>query len=663
MVKGSAVKIGLFSRIDAGSPGYRRGLVKKGFEIFHEEGTHFNILLGGLVSKRAIARFLKNKIQAIKDEAKRIAQESGEKPKKINKAQIEEEYLSSLAKELAEALPKFPKINDGKKLPRLYIMTSPSYDGAYGERIAKKLTELRPDIRYWEKTDEHFPLKGMEKYFLGLVPDKESWASEYDSTPVDRLVKDHQRRTTKSLPDIYGIGCFASSFYKPRGEAKRPYLSVPALHKLEEVRTSENQIGVVVLEISSDSERKRTYNLKDFLGKERESIPIPPHCSSAQKAILGALKEKGAITIGLLSDSTGLPRDTLAPVLKRMLDSERFQPKIHYDKASGRYDFDLEWIQQNIVYDNNFSKKDWQEDALLGFGCLHAGSVHTDYKFFVDRLPEVILKNGIKVFAGDGDLIEGLKHHLIERGEVFGGFDYTAQEKLAAHLISEVMTRVFEARFLHSCKDHPSEQELEALVSDSLLTFIYREGNHDDWMQDIGVAPLTIFRYELVNCLNKAVADILKSKGCFLPELNKIIENKVRKTEVYVLASGISLEMFHLHMARAKTTTLRLQETFSKSGCHIVFLANFHVATSMERWDPELGQRVGMQFGTIVRETQFEENKGKKVDTGVGCLIIFSKNKKIMMSEEFFVIPPDGESLNNSEILKSLEKRIGIRHG
>ena len=92
-----------------------------------------------------------------------------------------------------------------------------------------------------------------------------------------------------------------------------------------------------------------------------------------------------------------------------------------------------------------------------------------------------------------------------------------------------------------------------------------------------------------------------------------------------------------------------------------MLLANFHVATSMERWDPEVGQRVGMQFGTIVRETQFEENKGKKVDIGVGYLRIFSKNQKIMMSEEFFVIPAPSEGLRNDEILKTLESKIGMR--
>ena len=571
-----------------------------------------------------------------------------------------------MAEELAEAIPV---MKSDKKLPRLYIMISPSYDGAYGEFVARKLTQLRPDIRYWEKTDEHFAIKRTPKQFLGLVPEKESWSSEYDSTPVDRLVKDHQRRTTQPLPDICGVGCFASSFYKPRGEAKRPYLSVPALHKLEQVRTSENQIGVVVLEICPEeaiSEVKRTYNLKDLVGRERDSIPIPKNCSSTQRAIIAALKEKGALTVGLLSDATGIPRDNLSRALSRMLESPKFQSMIHYDEASRRYDFDLEWIQKNLFYGGNYSRTEWTMDALLGFGCLHAGSIHTDYQFFVDKLPEVILQNGVNTLAGDGDFIEGLKHHLIERGEVFGGFDYTTQEKLAAHLVSEVMVRVFEERFgqawnARKNENPPSDEELESMVSGALITFIYRDGNHDDWMQDVGVAPLAIFRYELVNCLNRAIADILKAKDYYLRGLNGIIESRVQKTEIYILPSGISLEMFHLHMARAKTTTLRLQETFSKSNCHVVLLANFHVATSMERWDPEVGQRVGMQFGTIVRETQFEENKGKKVDIGVGYLRIFSKNQKIMMSEEFFVIPAPSEGLRNDEILKTLESKIGMR--
>jgi len=644
------VTIGLFSRIDAGSVGYRRGLVRKGFEIFEDARTHFIVLLGGLVSKRAIKKHLADLAQSLKA--------AGEK---VDRKKIEEDYLNYLTEELNVAIPRL----DHKKF---YIMTSPSYDGVYGEIVAEKLTKLRSDIRYWEKADEHFPLKGINKRFLGLVPEKESWRSEYDSTPVDREVKDHQKRTTKPLPDIYGVGCFASSVYKPKGEAKRPYLSVPALHKLEEVKTAENQIGVTILEISPDEdlihERKRTYNLKDLVSRERELIPIPLRCSENQVKVLNALKERGALTIGLLEDATGIERSKLVLILKRMLGLDRFQPAIAFDRASGRYDFDPEWIQKNLTY-TCVKREEWQEDVLVGFACPHAGNIYTDYSFFVNQVPKVILKINARFFLGDGDFIEGLKHNLIERGEVYGGLDYTSQEMLVAHMVAEVMLKVFDARFKESwenlAKSQPSEEELEILIRDALLTFVYREGNHDLWMQDFGVAPLVTFRYELVKRLTEAITNALKEKNCYLPTLAKIIEGKVQMAEIYTLPSGVSLQMFHLHMARAKTTTLRLQECLSVSDCQVVILANFHVESSMNRWEPEIGQRVGMQLGAIVHKTKFEDNRGKRLDTGVGCLRIFSQNKRIMMSEEFYVSPEDKESLDNKEILESLEKRIGIR--
>lgn len=659
------IRIGLFSRIDAGSPGYRRGLIKKAFETFGAEKTHFNVLLGGLVSKKAVAFLIKEAIESIK----RQNESNPENKQKINKKEVEDIVLDALVSELAEAFPRLPRPRaQNGKLARLYLMTSPAYDGEYGEKVAKKLTGLRQDIRYWSEADEHFPLKGIDKKLLCLVPKKESWRSEYDSAPVDREVKDHQKRTTRSLPDLYAVGGFASSIFKPRGETARHYLSTPALHKLGEVKTSENQIGVTVVEVFPKNEdilvAVRTYSFKDLVGMERQFIEVLARCSETQKKILMALKERGALTIGLFEDVTGVCRKKLKPCLDRMEESERFQPGIHMDKASERYDFDAQWIQTNLVYPNG--EQNYQEDVIAGFGCLHAGDIHTDHEFFVNEFPAIILENEAKVLLGLGDFIKGLKHNLIERGEVIGGLNYTFQEAFAAHLVAEVILKVFKARFQKALEPLGEKQltaeELKALVADALLTFVYIRGNHDEWEEDEGVTPLVVFRYELVKVLKQSIAETIAQKGYFLPELDGIVEGKVVEDSLYTLPSGITMEMLHPHMARAKTTVLRVQDTIQKSEAQLVWSANYHVAVGMDRWDPERGQRTGMQLGTIVHKTKFEENKGKKLDTGVACLRVRSRDKRIMMSEKIFYIAPfKKEGFDNLKVLTELEKKIGIK--
>jgi len=649
MIK-NGVRIGLLSRIDAGSNGYRRGLITQAFKVFEQEGTHFNILLGGLVSKKAIHFLVK----------KRMAESRGkEKP---SKEVITDEVLNDIVKELREAIPRSP-------LARFYIMTSPANDGEYGEIVARRLIKRRRDIRYWRDAAEHFPIKGIGKNILGLVPKKESWRSEYDSAPVDREVKDHQKRTTRLLPDFYAVGCFASSIIKPQGEVKRCYFSVPALHKLDEIKTSENQIGITVAEVvSRDHEDKdtllalRTYSFKDLVGREREFIEMPDGLTNVQKQIFKTIKERGALTIGLLSDSLGISRKDLTPSLRELKKMD-IEPKICLDEASGRYDFNVGWVQKNLIFPD--FPRDCQDDVLVGFGCLHAGSVHTEYNFFVNELPNIILDNNATILAGAGDFIEGLKHNLIERGEVIGGLNYTWQELFAAHLVSQPITKVFKVRFQNGLENMSGKKlgkkDLRFLISSSLISFNYIKGNHDEWEDDQGVTSLTVFRYELINVLKREISKILDKKGYHLPDLDKIIENKVVENNLFSFSSGISVEMHHPHMARAKTTVLRLQDSLQKSNCQIVLLANFHVATSMDRWEPELGQRTGMQFGAIVRKTKFEENKGKKLDTGVGCLRVRSHDKRIIMTEKiFYVAPNNTKSFDNSIILGKLEEALGI---
>ncbi len=56
-------KVGLFSRIDYLSKGFRRAIIDMAFQIFRQELTHFNVLVGGLVSEKALKKRVADFVQ------------------------------------------------------------------------------------------------------------------------------------------------------------------------------------------------------------------------------------------------------------------------------------------------------------------------------------------------------------------------------------------------------------------------------------------------------------------------------------------------------------------------------------------------------------------------------------------------------------------------
>ena len=104
--------VGLMSRIDYMSPGFRRGLIEAAFQVFEDRNVRFVELHGGLVSAPHIKQYLRQ------FRGKELTERKAALPEEI-------------AQHLKEALPRLH--DERGRLVKIYIVTSPAvnYDGGY----------------------------------------------------------------------------------------------------------------------------------------------------------------------------------------------------------------------------------------------------------------------------------------------------------------------------------------------------------------------------------------------------------------------------------------------------------------------------------------------------------------------------------------------------
>ena len=667
-------KIGFVSRIDFGSKGFRQSAVRESFRILEkDEGTHFNVLVGGLVAQKAIVEQMK---AYVKEKSAKLAP----KERAARRAEFEESFLRKCARELAKIIPEVrgsdPENPKNERILDLFIVTSPAFDGEVGERIAHLLAEERKDVRVGDNPgSERLVVKYVDKVIWILTPVKAVWMrGDYYSTAAERVIKDKIKQTSQGSPDCYVVCGFGSSIHKPKGELRYQYFSVPACHRLEDTRIAENQVGVSVLEYSADGRRRsyRTHSLKDLTSRELGFIVPPERASANQKKIIERLKVRGSLTPGIIKHDLGLSVKDIEREMASLMRKKTFRrngenwPGIYYQEHGRKYYFDLDYIQNRLRYAPLVGP--FQEDRIVGFACLHAGSVETDYNFFVNRVPEIILTQNAQLLVGAGDIIEGNEHDLMIKGEVIGGADNTVQEKWAANMIGMVISKVFKTRFDQAMqgvdKDKLNSEKIIELVKAALLVFNVIPGNHDLWSKKHGHNPLEIFRSTLEAYLNAHIQNTLSGyKLPFVP-VGHIVGERVISESVHQLPSGLKLSVQHPHLSRAKTTSIRPQEMLEfgkRMGCQVTIGANFHVGEIVNEWDMDLGQCVCMELGTIKHGSNFERNKMKTVDQGVGSLKIVSKGQRIIMTEGVF----DGEDnpgppINNLDVINMFLQKIGI---
>ncbi len=658
--------VGLFSRIDYGSRGFRKALVDAAYAVFKKEKPAFIKLLGGLVSRdlsQEMNGYVKDrkKLYSELKKQKRFSEMSRTRALAIHTRELECEFLDDVAQALARVIPVLtvPDWDDPTKerTVDLFIVTSPAFDGELGETVAHLLANLRTDIRVWNVGGDRFPIRYVNKLIWGLTPTKGIWMrSDYYSTPAERIIKDKIKQTTQSMPDMFAVGCLASSINKPKGELKYSYVTVPACHRLEDTRVSENQIGVSILEFPEDGGQYlyRTYSFKDIVSKELSYIVAPPRTSPIQKQIIEFIKERGFAARGMIQKQFhSVKAEELEAAMQKLTKLKTFRkigenfPGVVFHEHSRKYQFDLRFIQRLLKYDR--PPREYHEDNIVAFCCFHAGSIETDYQFFVNEVPKIILARNATILANAGDTKEGLEHDLDKKGEIIAGMaNNDVQEEVAAHYIGKVMLEVFKVRFTEATakvgkESMLVEEKVREHISSSLLNYYYRLGNHDTWETKHGHTPLKVFHFKLNAFLLKHIGEFLSTHGLYCRTLAEIIEGKVVQCEFFSLPSGLKVSIQHPYMARAKTTSIRPQEMMDfaqRHDCQVAIGGNFHVSEVVAEWDMTLGQCVCIELGTIKHGSNFERSKMKMVDQGVGYLKLISSDKRIEITESAFYGAP-----------------------
>ncbi len=673
-------RVGFFSRIDYGSPGFRKGLIEALFQRFKENAVNFIVLVGGLVARSDLLAELNGEVEAATmGDRKRVAFEKDTLPKEewrpratvaTIKNTVRENMLTAWAKDLAESIPILTRHG---KIIKIYIVTSPanSYDGDIGKEVAIRLHSFRSDISYWDECDGRFPLQFGGEYenmdFWAMTPRKTPWRSEYYSTGPVRSLKDKKRQSAQGAPSIWVIGCGGAMFHIPQGEFERPVITLPACNRLQEVHSAENEVGGCVVEFypGGIEPKVTTHSLKDLVAFERMQIPLPSKATVRQNAILRRFS-KGPQTIGMLDRGLPWKRSTIEKDIQTY-QKLGLQPAIVKLPESEKYDVDLGFFQRQLKYALP-AQESLVKDSFLAFGCLHAGYLRVQYEWFVNELPRIILHHNIDRLVGAGDYVAGTKHNLVQRGEVFRGLNNTKQEKLAAEMVLAVIMKVFRARFSRLKKKElsgsQSSQTVRSMIERSLLAFSYWQGNHDKWALDESRDPLDTFNMHLVNRLRTEILDVLAMyEFPYLPDIDAIIAGKIVFAPKHTLPSGLTLCIAHPEMGRM-TPSGRAQQTMSfLNDGQVVVLANFHVGIALQEWSHRLGERVTIQAPTITSGTAFEDGKNKRCDVGVYIANIWSHQGRIASADTFFAGPRreamtslDSEG-DYTDLLASIAKR------
>ncbi len=720
---GSGIDIvALTSNWDYGSDGSRVGLLHLMKEAIEAHKADFLVLVGGMVSKRACnnaarrihefdkkiqdklkvelldlvreyhtikgnlggrkksAKTIKSLMRALSHKKNQI--EDKKAAIKVAKPRTNGEILVKMTEEIAQQINKdLPPLlrPDGVRM-KIHVVTSPAYDGGIGREVVKRLIVLRGEendiryesSRYQENTTFKIPLKKSGRTFAVVVPTKAVWRSAFYSTNADRLLEDEIKRTTKPPCDVYAVGCGASSINRGRGEMPFQRITVPALNKLEDPRTSENMVGVRMVYFTPGLENcaMKTVSFKDLVSNEIQFIVAPEGASKFQIAIIDEIKNStpSEASLGMLEDNLGIPRSKIEKALKEIL---KLSPCIlDYDDESQKYFLSQDFLKREIRY--SWPTETMVQDVLAGFACMHTGSIHTAYDFIINEFPKLLFQHKVTHLLSIGDHVQGLKHDLQLQGEIVSGMNNTTQEKAAGSMIATVMLKVFSLRFNEAFeKLNESDRsklvsaDVEKMVRDFMQDFLFWKGNHDEWSLSLGYDALDIMERTIWENLYRGISGILKKFN--LPRISglaEIIDNKIHLIEnntYFTLPSGLLIGGRHYYAGRTKTSSQWPQRALHHmKKANLCWVANFHVEEMVEEWSADKGLRVAMEVPTLMCTSKFEGTKGKVTDFGFGLMKVWSVNGRVLSSETNFLGINPHTAFNNSELIRNMLSGVGI---
>lgn len=634
------IKINALSSVYWGNHGARAGLLRLPFEVaLNDIGFHYSVINGGLIDGRSI-----------NEQVRRETEHITGKGSKEKKADIRFQIIENRAYELANIIPRVEKPvvkkNDSPFLG-IYIIPSLMIDGHIGSEILMLLQPLRKDLHIYRMGCDYTYLKknqptpeeieaGQVGQIVGwLNPKTSDFRSKYASAPVDNAFSRTERTSTKTLPAFWMVGGYGSNLIEPRGGSRKrdvvaqPVLHIPTPREVGAVSVDMNQIGFQIVESEPDGIHRTIHfhSLRDIVHNENQLIQAPDESNKLQKRIINTLKNQdGGLSVGMIAQALKVDKDNIKNELDNLAKVEVVNdkfPGLLFDKASARYAFKNDWFQNSLNYKLDYEKEKRKSITRMIFGCAHFGSPTTDYYFMRHRFPEIALRHNIDIAELSGDAIQGLKHEYLAKGQVLSNMNYDDQVIFCGEAMATWIYEVFETRlryYMSSVKINKTN--LTEIIKKCLIKFVYIKGNHDEWPEGIGSSPLSWLKTVIRDLLFLEIMKLLSTYKLYAENLMDIINEKIiylwddKKLDYIYFYDGIQIQLMHPHMGRASTTSLRLEHAMSSSNAQLVTIANFHTAVAVELWSQEVGQRVGIQAGTMMIGSRFEKNMMKNVDFG-----------------------------------------------
>lgn len=606
--------------------------------------------------------------------------------------------LTALKAEQVAELKKYPEefhkhfVNDVVKglnafLPVIQdvnyhiVIAENVFDKWIGVEVLETLQRIRSDIRLIGQdldgsydTEVKIPIrmKGMSDVRV-IVPRRQPWFYDIITSFMQRLINSFVPRTFSEAPDLILVGCTGTAAHLPFYKGV-PSISIPALHKINEVTSTESMVGCVTVFVKNGDGARfipKQYDFRPIVLREKELV-APPGISRIENIILDTLRLSDG-TYGTIEfrihQKYGMkyPRAEIKAAIEKLME----RGLVKHNRKANRY-----MIPESAVISSvNVSLKDMLKDVKVikhvVFSCVHVGALKTLYHSFIRDI--VNLGENADALIENGDFIQGISHNYEYNGELLPGANgFDKQRILAAYLKAKVILEIFKRRL----RDQPNTllgKPVE-LLDRCLIAYVVNAGNHPSWVYyNKHSLVLQDYLMLLEKLLFEGIIEILGKSGvridaAALDAVQKSIKDKVKKVgeTKLVEVNGILIGVKHPSKARTKSKSQRIQEvTDSLNQMHmslrrrltvkskkqherfaVAYIANFHEAASV--WVVRFGQAVlGVMTGAYLKDSSFENDHDKVVDHGPCVVTLGIVNDAVVWSETDFVdsIAPEDEKI------------------
>ncbi len=597
-------------------------------EVAEHHKAKFIIIAGHIFSGKQLEAELKVRVK----NAVLTAKEANERaPIELVKAKETRRFAEEMADTFNEFLVKIDDANYH------IVLAEKIYDRPIGREILERASRSRSDIRIFNDPETKVPvnLPGFGDMRV-IVPRKQPWFYENVTGLPQRLINGFSLRTFSPAPSLILVGCTGTGAYIPEYRNNVPCIAVPTLHKIDEQRSTENMVGCVVVTIRSQGNHDfdiipTWYDFRTAIFNER-SYGLLEGLSYQEQTVFDVLKPSSASpkTVNFRV-AQSVKRPWSVKKTEKYLGELRKKKLIVFKEKQNRYA-----IRESLARSANLSLDEFLKGSrtitTVDKSCWHAGSLKTLYFTILRDEPRVA--EDADAIISNGDVTQGISHNYEYNGEllpIMNGPD--KHEILAGLMQAKILADIFVRRWR---KNSDEKLTMDERIKRSLITFVYKYGNHDEprFSHSKDSIPLYVFDKVLRERLTELIMEFFGKhdvKDVPLGAIKAAINEKIVRVGESRVArvNGVPIGIKHPYQSRTLSKGLRIQQTgaffaeFSSKwpdkhlqNISIIKVANFHEAATI--FMSSFGHTTfGVMTGAQVLDTLFESNQNKVVNTGI----------------------------------------------